>query len=748
MLRNPGLRKSVEQPVLDLNFAASQIGSNAAPDSRIDFSRGTNAWFVDSDGLVKKSPHNLVLYSEDFSDSSYQKSGVTATDNAISSPFGDLTGALIAETSATANHNLNYFFTVNPDETFTVSYFVKKAGRDVLSLQNYGPGSISGGQYANFDYTFSTNSFGTAGTGGNTTLVARSATDFGNGWVRIQISLTFSGGTSGNGSWRIYANNGSATSYAGDTTKGFYLFGAQISQHTTLPVDNPYIKTTGSAVYAARLDHDPVTNTPKGLLIEEARTNLITDSEDFTGSQFNAVRVTNTANSSIAPDGTNTATEVVPSTDNNTHLIRWDDSVISGTTYTASVFVKQASGDANIRLLFNNTNSGFDFSAANFDLSAGTVNNLSCNSASIEEYGNGWFRCSVTEAATASVTGRIQLNVMDSSNNNSYAGDDTTGIFIWGFQIEEGSFPTSYIKTTGSAATRNADVAVMGPTTGGTELVVNGTFDTATDWTLSAGWSITGGEAVASSAAQFRGISSTALSLVAGRRYRASMDVASYTAGSVDMRYREGGSIIANTGNKSSTGTFTLDFTCTDAASPDINIQTRSSGSNTFDIDNVSVRELYPFEQYNPAEGTVVCEFERFGTGSFDRIWELTDNRSGNINQNLMGLLTLNSTSVYFVHFKGGVSSGLDFQSIGVSQGEKNITAYAYQHNNFHISSATNGVLEKSFEDTSCEVPPVDILAIGNPTPLSSNFSNSHIKRLTYFPYRLANDVCDSKVSS
>ena len=146
----------------------------------------------------------------------------------------------------------------------------------------------------------------------------------------------------------------------------------------------------------------------------------------------------------------------------------------------------------------------------------------------------------------------------------------------------------------------------------GTELVTNGTFDTDSDWTLSTGWSITGGEAVASSAAQYRGISSTTLSLVAGRRYRASMDVASYTAGSVDMRYREGGSIIANTGDKSATGTFTLDFTCTDAASPDINIQTRSSGSNTFDIDNVSVRELYPFEQFNNTDGTFVLDAAGF----------------------------------------------------------------------------------------------------------------------------------------
>ena len=84
MLRNPGLRKSVEQPVLDLNFAASQIGSNAAPDSRIDFSRGSNAWFVDTDGLVKKSPHNLQIYSQDFDNAAFGKINSTVEANSIS----------------------------------------------------------------------------------------------------------------------------------------------------------------------------------------------------------------------------------------------------------------------------------------------------------------------------------------------------------------------------------------------------------------------------------------------------------------------------------------------------------------------------------------------------------------------------------------------------------------------------------------------------------------------------------------
>ena len=94
MLRNVGLRKSVEQPVLDLNFAAAQIGSNGAPDSRIDFSRGTNAWFVDSDGLVKKSPHNLHTYSEQFDNVYWIKGAGSVTANAIAAPDGTLTADL------------------------------------------------------------------------------------------------------------------------------------------------------------------------------------------------------------------------------------------------------------------------------------------------------------------------------------------------------------------------------------------------------------------------------------------------------------------------------------------------------------------------------------------------------------------------------------------------------------------------------------------------------------------------------
>jgi hypothetical protein len=200
-----------------------------------------------------------------------------------------------------------------------------------------------------------------------------------------------------------------------------------------------------------------VTLAPKGLLIEEQRTNLLLWSEQFDNAVWTKTRTSITANDAVSPDGTQDADKLVENTDTNTHRLDVSFTWVSGTTYTNTMYAKAAERTV-FRIQF--PAAAFTSVFADFDLSAGTVTPASGVTASITDVGNGWYRCAVTGTATASTTASI-LNALLVGGSASYTGDGTSGIFLWGAQLEVGAFPTSYIPTTTAAATRAADVAVM-----------------------------------------------------------------------------------------------------------------------------------------------------------------------------------------------------------------------------------------------------------------------------------------------
>ena len=176
-----------------------------------------------------------------------------------------------------------------------------------------------------------------------------------------------------------------------------------------------------------------------GLLVEESRTNLAPYSEP---------KVLNLGTSAEVSDGdfggSLDLANGIHFGDNSVNRYAYSQTTTTaGIDYTFSVFVKMDDGsEPNVS---NPTNG--DFSIV---ISGSVVTVLA--DISVTPMGNNVYRVSGTRTTT----------IVNSNNGIiKYTSQSSKGFTITGFQIEQASFPTSYIKTSGSTATRSADVASL-----------------------------------------------------------------------------------------------------------------------------------------------------------------------------------------------------------------------------------------------------------------------------------------------
>jgi hypothetical protein len=211
-----------------------------------------------------------------------------------------------------------------------------------------------------------------------------------------------------------------------------------------------------------RFDYDPVTLLSRGLVVEEQRANICTASEEF--NLWTQSASTTQANVDVAPNGLSVADRIVEDSANAVHQISRSLTYLTGTVYTVSVYAK-ASGRTRFNLNFPSSAFGSGMTPmGNFDLTAVTASPLNGASALIVPAGNGWFRCIVTlPITTAGATGVFpRVGLQNASGMNTYLGDGTSGILLWGMQVEAGAFATSYVPTTsGSTATRAAELPTI-----------------------------------------------------------------------------------------------------------------------------------------------------------------------------------------------------------------------------------------------------------------------------------------------
>lgn len=414
-----------------------------------------------STGYANQTPNvnfgttNLCLQSQTLTAVSWVGTRASVIADVGVDPNGSYTAdKLVEDTTASDTHVLQQFI-VLPISTLTYSIYAKAAERSQIVL--FVPAAAFGDatvRSANFNLATGTTG---ATTGSGTTS---SITAVGNGWYRCVMTTSATSVTTGINFQLRLAVSGSEA-YTGNGS-GLFVWGVQIELGTAVSGYKPTTTVavtdlSGPPLVSFGINVPRITN--KGLLVEDGRNNVLLQSQTLATAPWIPFQSSITANATAAPDGTTTADKLVEDTTAASTHFHQQIVNLTASVQTFSIYAKAAERTQTSIFVPTTAFADATFRTALFDLTgAGTVLSVTASAtASIEALAGGWYRCILNVPATLAVAANIQYGLLV-AGNPTYTGNGTSGLFLWGAQVEASTVHSSYIPTTTVTVARPADI--------------------------------------------------------------------------------------------------------------------------------------------------------------------------------------------------------------------------------------------------------------------------------------------------